>query len=378
MKFEECRAAIDRINREMTELFTERMQAAKEIAAYKKEKGLPILDPAREREILATVAESVPPELARYARAYFSSLMEISRAYQAHLNAETGAISKEICAAISKTPSDFPTSGRVACQGAEGAYSQIACDRFFGEERIVYFKHFDGVFSAVQSGLCDYGVLPIENSTHGSVSEVYDLMRRHSFRIVRSMKLKVDHALLAPKGTRLADIREIRSHAQALGQCSRFFEAHPEIRAVPAENTAVAAKEVAALGKGDVAVIASPACASLYGLSRVDAEIQNSAGNFTRFICIAKETQVYPGARRISLMMTLPNAPGALHGVLSRFAVGGFNLVKLESRPIEGSDFAFRFYLDFEAPSTEAVIFLLDQLQETGLDLTFLGFYPEL
>lgn len=378
MNLEECRASIDRINREMTALFTERMQAAREIAAYKKEHGLPIYDPAREREILATVAESVPPELKRYARAYFSSLMEISRAYQASLNAAVGTISEEIREAIEKTPSNFPSAGRVACQGVEGAYSQIACDRFFGEERIVYFKHFDGVFSAVQSGLCDYGVLPIENSTHGSVSEVYDLMRRHSFRIVRSLKLKVDHALLAPKGARLSDIREIRSHAQALGQCSRFFDRHPEIRAVSAENTAVAAREVAAIGRGDVAVIASPACAALYGLSRVDADIQNSEGNFTRFICIARKTQVYPGARRISLMLTLPNVPGSLHGVLSRFAVGGFNLLKLESRPIEGSDFAFRFYLDFEAPSTEAVISLLDQLEETELDLTFLGFYPEL
>lgn len=378
MTLEQCRAVIDRINREMTLLFTERMQAASEVAAYKKKNGLPIFDPVREREILASVAESVPPELSRYARAYFSSLMEISRAYQAHLNVEGGAISREIREAIAKTPSDFPTSGKVACQGTEGAYSQIACDRFFGEERIVYCKNFDGVFTAVQSGLCDYGVLPIENSTHGSVSEVYDLMRRHSFRIVRSMKLKVDHALLAPKGTSLSDVREIRSHAQALGQCSRFFDAHPEIRAVPSENTAVAAKEVAALGRKDIAVIASPTCAALYGLSRVDAEIQNTAGNFTRFICIAKEAQVFPGARRISLMLSLSNTPGKLHSVLSRFAIGGFNLVKLESRPIEGSDFAFRFYLDFEAPSTAALLSLLDQLEESDPEMTFLGYYPEL
>ncbi len=378
MKLEDCRREIDRINREMLSLFVDRMRAAEGIAEYKKAEGLPILDPARERDVLATAVESVPPELASYARSFFASLMEVSRAYQSRLNAGVGTMSEEIRAAIAKTPADFPTAGKVACQGTEGAYSQIACDKLFGGERIVYFKSFDGVFSAVRSGLCDYGVLPIENSTRGSVGEVFDLMREHRFHIVRSIKLKVDHALLAPRGTRLCDVREIRSHSQALGQCSRFFDAHPEIRAVPAENTAIAAKEVAALGRGDVAVIASPACAQLYGLSRIDTEIQNSQSNFTRFICIARDALVYPGARRISLMMTLPHTPGSLHGVLSKFAVGGFNLMKLESRPIEGSDFAFRFYLDFEAPSTDAVFSLLDQLEESALEVTLLGFYPEL
>lgn len=378
MKLEDCRREIDRINRRMLGDFVDRMRAAEGIAEYKKEMGLPVLDPARERDILAGVAESVPPELSGYARSFFASLMEVSRAYQSRLIADVGTMSREIREAIQKTPSDFPTTGKVACQGVEGAYSQIACDRFFGGERIVYFKSFDGVFSAVQSGLCDYGVLPIENSTHGSVSEVYDLMRKHRFHIVRSMKLKVDHALLAPKGATLSDIREIRSHSQALGQCSRFFDAHPEIRAVPAENTAVAAKEVASLGRRDTAVIASPSCARLYGLSPIDAEIQNNQSNFTRFICIARDTLVYPGARRISLLLTLPHTPGSLHGVLSRFAVGGFNLMKLESRPIEGSDFSFRFYLDFETPSTEAVFSLLDELEESALEVTLLGFYPEL
>lgn len=378
MKLEDCRREIDRINREMLSLFVERMRAVEGIAEYKRAKGLPILDPARERDILATVAESVPPELSSYAKSFFASLMEVSRAYQTRLNTAVGAMSEEIRAAILKTPTDFPRTGNVACQGVEGAYSQIACDKLFGSERIIYFKSFDGVFSAVRSGLCDYGVLPIENSTHGSVSEVYDLMRKHRFRIVRSTKIKVDHALLAPRGARLSDIREIRSHSQALGQCSRFLDAHPEIRAVPAENTATAAKEVAALGKADVAAIASPACAQLYGLSRIDAEIQNSDSNFTRFICIARDTLVYPGAQRISLMLTLPHTSGSLCGVLSKFAVGGFNLMKLESRPIEGSDFAFRFYLDFETPSTEAVFSLLDRLEESALEVTLLGFYPEL
>jgi chorismate mutase/prephenate dehydratase len=382
MGIEESRRTIDRINREMLDLFVERMRAASDIADYKRERGLPVLDPSREREILATVADSVPSDLASYAHTYFSSLMEISRAYQSKRNATAKSISAEISAAQAKPPSVFPKRGKVACQGVEGAYSQIACDKLFGEQHIVYFKSFDAVFSAVQSGLCDFGVLPIENSTHGSVSEVYDLMRQHSFRIVRSMKQKVDHALLVRRRAdgsipRLSEIREIRSHSQALGQCNRFLGAHPEIRAQAVENTAVAAKSVADSERDDLAAIASPACAKLYGLARLDAEIQNSDSNFTRFICIAGETAVYPGADRISLMLTLPNTPGSLHGLLSKLAYGGFNLHKLESRPIEGSDFEVRFYLDFNIHD-RSELSILDEIEEACESATFLGLYSEL
>ena len=378
MGIEENRKAIDRINREMASLFCERMEAAEQIAAYKKEKGLPILDPAREREILERMEGEAPPARRRYIRAYFASLMEISRAYQAELNLAESAASREIRLALSDDPAELPKGGRVACQGVEGAYSQIACKRLFKEPEIVYFKNFNAVFSAVQSGLCDYGILPIENSTHGSVSEVYDLMRRHDFRIVSSLKLEVEHALLAPDGAALSDIREIRSHAQALGQCSHFLDAHPEIRFAAAENTATAAREIARLGRRDTAVIASPACAELYGLVPIRTKIMNAKSNRTRFICIARETRIARGASRISLMLTLANTAGALHSVLSRFASAGFNLVKLESRPIPDTDFAFRFYLDFETPFADALYPILDWLSETAQDLTFLGFYPDL
>ncbi len=371
----QCRETIDRVNREMLALFEERMRAAEGIAAYKAANRLPILDPAREREILAEAAANVPPALAGYARAYFASLMEISRAYQSRLIAGEGRISEELKRAV--RPSLFPSHAKVACQGVEGAYSQIACDKLFGNERLLYFRSFEGVFSSVESGLSDYGVLPIENSTHGSVSEVYDLMRRYSCRIVRSMKLKVDHALLAPAGVSLSDIREVRSHSQAIGQCSRFFDAHPEIRAVPALNTAAAAREIAEGDARDVAVIASPACARLYGLSRIDCELQNNGSNFTRFICIAKQTEIYPGARRMSFMLTLPHTQGSLYAVLAKPALAGLNLLKLESRPIEGSDFEVRFYLDLEVPDIDTALSLLDDLEAAVPDLAFLGYYPE-
>lgn len=378
MKLEECREGIDRINREMSELFCERMRLASEIAAYKREKGLPVLDPSREREILAEVTERAPSELSAYVRSFFASTMEISRAYQSRLVAPKGRLSGKFLESAQTPPSDFPRNGRVACQGSEGAYSQIACDRLFGEQHIVYFKSFEGVFSAVESGLCDFGVLPIENSTHGSVGAVLDLMQSHRFCIVRSLKLKVDHALLVPPGVDFGEIREIRSHPQALGQCSRFLEAHPEIKATPAENTALAASELALEGRRDVAVIASAACASLYGLSRISLPIQNSDGNFTRFICIAKDGAIYGGASRISLTLTLPHTPGSLYAVISKLAIGGCNLLKIESRPIVGSNFEVRFYLDFEAPSREAAASVLDDLEASLGDVEYLGCYAEL
>lgn len=378
MRLEECREGIDRINREMSELFCERMRLAGEIAAYKKENGLPVLDPRREREILAEISERAPSELSAYARSFFASMMEISRAYQSRLVAPKGALSRKYLESQERAASEFPRGGRVACQGSEGAYSQIACDRLFGEQHIVYFKSFEGVFSAVESGLCDYGVLPIENSTHGSVGAVLDLMQSHHISIVRSLKLKIDHALLALPGVGLGEIREVRSHPQALGQCSRFLEAHPEIRVVCAENTALAASELALEGRRDVAVIASAACASLYGLGRISAQIQNSDGNFTRFICIAKDGAIYGGASRISLTLTLVHTPGSLYNVISKLAIGGCNLLKIESRPIVGSDFEVRFYLDFEAPSREAAASVLDDLEASIGDVEYLGCYAEL
>ena len=206
---------------------------------------------------------------------------------------------------MAETPNLFPKHSLVACQGVEGAYSQQACDKFFPAANILYFRTFEGVFQAVEQGLCPYGVLPIENSTHGTVDEVYDLMQRYACYIVRSIKLKIDHVLLTPPGVSLEDVREVFSHEQAIGQCSEFLKAHPNIKVTVCENTAAAAKMVAASGRKDCASISSRCCASLYGLHAAAENIQNSDGNYTRFLCISRKLEIYPGANRISLMMAL-------------------------------------------------------------------------
>lgn len=379
MELEELRKKLDGIDDGILRLFRDRMDTVQEIAAYKKEHDMPVLSQKRERAILERVSEQAGEEIEDYARILYTTLFDLSRSYQARLlNPNGGALSSKIRQALESTPQLFPKRGIVACQGVEGAYSQLACDKLFPSANILYFKNFEGVFSAVERGLCQYGMLPIENSTYGTVNEVYDLMRHFRFYIVRSIKLKIDHALLTLPGVRLADVREIFSHEQAVGQCSEFLKKYPDIKVTICENTAMAAKQVAESGRRDCASISSRDCAALYGLQIAEDGIQNSDSNYTRFICIAKELAIYPGANRISLMLSVPHTPGALYTMISKFSALGLNLTKLESRPIPGRDFEFLFYFDMEASVySPAVLSLLDELAGGPEQFVFLGSYSE-
>ncbi len=266
----------------------------------------------------------------------------------------------------------------MACQGTEGSYAQQACEKLFPYPDILYFESFDGVFRAVEKGMCRYGILPIENSTAGSVTQVYDLMEKHDFHIVGAQRLRIDHRLMRRNGQSQTPIAEIVSHEQALRQCSDFFAAHPEIKATPMENTAKAAEYVAGCGRDDVAVIASRVCGSLYGLDIVDDAVANSEYNYTRFICIARCAEVYPGARKISLMLNLAHEPGALSQVLNKLAVAGINVLKLESRPIPGREFEFRFFFDIAASVADPdIVRLLCELEARTDRFVFLGCYDE-
>ena len=184
----------------------------------------------------------------------------------------------------------------------------------------------------------------------GSVKQIYDLMLRHSsFKIVRSTRLKIDHNLVAKKGTKLEDIKEIFSHPQAISQCSAYLEKlGKDVKITPCENTAAAAEAVAQSDRKDVAAIASHSCVALYGLERLAADIQDRSNNYTRFICISKKLEIYPGADKTSLMVVLPHRPGSLYQILARFYALGLNLIKLESRPLPDREFEFMFYFDLE------------------------------
>ena len=242
----------------------------------------------------------------------------------------------------------------------------------------MYLNSFEGVFNAVDKGLCRYGVLPLENSSAGSVTAVYDLMKEYNFHIVRGIRLRVSHCLLARPGVKMEQIREVVSHEQALNQCSKLLASLPNVKITVCENTAAAARLVAESGRDDIAALSSRGCAGLYGLKVLKDRVQNSDSNYTRFICISNKPEIYPGADKISLMATLPHQPGSLYRLITRFASLELNLTKLESRPIPGSDFEFRFYFDLEGwVGDPAVKALLGSLQEEMDEFVFLGNYSE-
>lgn len=378
MDIKELRGQIDQIDDALVQLFCQRMDVAAQIADYKKANNMPIHVPAREREKLMDVAQKAGPEMENYTRVLYSMLFELSRSYQSKRNTKHSALHDRIAKAIDETPQLFPQNPMVACQGVEGAYAQIACEKIFKAPFIMYFKNFEGVFNAIEQGLCQYGILPIENSTAGSVKKVYDLMIRHNFSIVRTFRLKIEHHLLTNSGATLDGIKEVYSHEQAIGQCAEFLETLKGVKVIPVENTAIAAKMVAESGRKDVAAISSRNCAELYGLTCLANCIQDKDNNRTRFICISKNLEVYPGSDKTSIMMTLPHRPGALYRVLARMYVLGINVTKLESRPIPDSDFEFMFYFDLETSIySEEFVQLMCELDELCEEFTYLGSYTE-
>ncbi len=378
MELKDYRDQMDLLDAELVKLFGDRMELAAQIAEYKRENGLPVLDSAREREKLLRIAESCPEEMKDYAVSLYGLLFELSRSYQNRLLGRSSELTEQIAAAIEQTPKCFPGSAAVACQGVEGAYAQLACDRLFKMPNLFYFSSFDAVFSAIDKGLCRYGVVPVENSTAGSVNAVYDLMHSYDFRIVRSVRLKVDHNLLAKPGTKLSEIREIYSHEQAISQCSRFLQKLGGVKVIPCENTAVAAKLVAESEGRGAAALSSRECMRLYGLECLAGSVQDQGNNHTRFICISRDLEIYPGADRTSLMMVLPHQPGSLYKVLSRFYALGLNLNKLESRPIPQRDFEFKFYFDLETPVySPSFTQLMGEIQTLCEEFAYLGSYSE-
>ncbi len=378
MDLKELRTEIDAIDDELVRLFGKRMDVAARIADYKKENNLPILVPAREREKLQDVTQKAGPEMADYTRVLYSMLFELSRSYQSKRSSTLTPLYHQITQAIENTPKLFPQAPMVACQGVEGAYSQIASEKIFKNPFILYFKSFDAVFSAIDSGLCQYGILPIENSTAGSVNKVYDLMIQHNFSIVRTFRMKVDHNLLANKGAKLSDIKEIYSHEQAINQCSEFLHSLTGVNIIPVANTAVASEMVANSGRLDVAALSSRACAELYNLTCLKPSVQDKGNNHTRFICIAKNLEIYPGADKTSIMMILSHKPGALYKVLARMYTLGINVTKLESRPLPDREFEFMFYFDLETSIySEEFVQLMCELDELCEEFKYLGSYSE-
>ena len=264
MELNDIRKEIDSVDAQLVELYKKRMQLSAEVAEYKRSNNMPILDSSRERALLAKISEMSGTEFEEYSRTLYSTILDLSRSYQHKILGHTSALCEKIEKAVNNTPKIFPEQASVACQGVEGAYSQQAAEKLFRFPTITYFSNFNAVFSAIGAKMCKYGILPIENSTAGSVKQVYDLMKKHKFNIVRSVRIKIDHNLLAKPGTNLSDIKEIFSHEQAIQQSSKFLATLPQdVKITCVENTAKAAMTVALSERNDVASMPVPTMFSI-------------------------------------------------------------------------------------------------------------------
>lgn len=379
MSMEDYRKKIDAIDEEIVKKLEERMRTVENIARYKKDNELPVLDAMREREKIDKITDLAADDMASYTRILYNTIMEMSKDHQRKITQKETSNVLAIKKALEETPKVFPAKATVACQGVAGAYSQEACERLFKMPKIMYMKNFNGVFAAIDKGLCQYGILPVENSTAGSVNQIYDLMMKYNFYIVKSVKLKVDHSLLAKKGVKKEDVREIFSHEQAIMQCDDYLKNFPHAKITICENTAEAAKMVAESDRTDIAALASYECGKLYGLACLEEAVQDNGNNYTRFICISKKLEIYPGADKTSLMLVVSHHPGSLYNVLARFNALGIQIFKLESRPIPSRDFDYMFYFDIESEVySEEFVRLMNQLEELTEEFKYLGSYMEI
>lgn len=370
----EIRVEIDKIDSELIELFKKRMDCAKAVGLYKKENNIPVLNQNRENEILDSVEEK-GGEYGSHARLLFSNIMELSRALQHNIVGSGKQLRADILNASSKMQTE---NVKVGYQGIKGANGHEATLKLFPYGEAVNYKTFADVFEAVDKGEIAYGVLPVENSTAGSVSAVYDLILKHRFYIVKTLDLPIDYCLAGLMQSELSDIEKVWSHSQSLSQCANYIAKH-NFASTPFENTAVAAREAASEKRLNVAAICSYKAAEEYGLKILDNHLQDDKGNTTRFIVISKTLCIPENANKISLCFSLPHVTGSLYGLLCRFNSLGLNLTKIESRPRKGKDFEYLFYLDFSGSvHSYNVIDLISQLSEEMPEFSFLGNYCEL
>lgn len=373
MDLQQIRGQIDTIDGEILRLFEERMELVKGVAQYKRENNLPIFHKDREDQIIERIGEQASEENEQGAKVLFSTLMNISKCLQQNTVRDYSSQTLSLLETVNSHPAP-PEHPVVACPGVIGSYTYLAGKKKFPNAEIRMFERFGDVFDAVQAGEVDCGVLPIENSNAGSVSEVYDLMRSHDFYINHSIRLKINHCLCARPGTRLEDVTEVYSYIQGLAQCSEFICAHNLIKR-EYSNTAAAAEFVSQSEK-PFAAICSAESAQEYGLEILREGIQNIDENYTRFIVISKHLYPNPESDTVATSLTLANAVGSLYNLLTKFAVSGVNLTKIESKPIGNKNFDVIFYLDFTGNVlNESTIHLINDLSNELSGFKFLGNY---
>lgn len=373
------RAEIDDIDGRLTALFLRRMEVTEQVGRWKQANGIPVLDAGREREVLVQKAALTDdPARKEDVTALYEAIMAISRRQQHKLLHQSGNEDyQRIRAALAavRTPLERP---RVLYQGEPGAYSDEAAGAFFGEDAPrSHVATWEEVFAALKEGRADYGVVPIENSSTGSISQVYDLLAQYGHSIVGEQEVKVDHCLAALPGADLDGIRQVYSHEQGLLQCAAYLKEHPAWTCLPRLNTAESAKFVAGSGDPAKAAVCSPHAARRYGLDILARHINANDRNYTRFVVVSPVPEHRPGSDKVSVLFTLPHRTGSLHQLMTIFSVNGLNLMKLESRPIVGRSWEYLFFADFigdlTAPGMDGVLL---ELTQTAEGFRVLGNYP--
>ncbi|MDD6729091.1 MAG: prephenate dehydratase [Eubacteriales bacterium] len=372
----DLRKEIDDIDNQLIPLLMKRMDISSQVAEYKVKRGIPVLNEEREQQILDNVAEKCGDK-GEIIKTVFAATMDASRALQHKIIGGGQELRDQINEALKNENTLTAKGGCVACQGVEGAYSGVTANKIFPDAEIKFYKQFEDVFEAVNKGDAVYGVIPVENSTAGSVHESYDLIMKYRFYVVGAYDLKIDHCLCAKEGTKYEDISNVYSHPQALSQCNNFLK-NFDFTGVNYSNTAAAAKYVAESPANNIAVICSETAAKKYGLKILKRNIQNNNNNTTRFIVISKKLVIDENAQKISLIFSVAHKTGSLYRILGRFSMAGLNLTKLESRPIENSDFSYYFYVDILGNvKDEKTLDLICALSDELPDFEFLGNFNE-
>lgn len=371
----EIRNEIDQIDSQIVELYEKRMECTTQVAEYKISTGKKVFDKERENAKLEKVEDLASNDFnKRSVKELFEQIMSMSRKRQYQLLTEHGLSEKIDFSCVEKM--DF-TGARVVFQGVEGAYSEAALKEFFGKETDSYHvETWRDAMEAIQNKKADYAVLPIENSSAGSVTENYDLLVEYDNCIVGEQIIKIEHVLLGLPEAELSDITQVYSHPQALMQCSRVLEEHREWEKISLKNTAMSAKKVREDNKKNQAAIASRRTADLYGLKILKENLANNEDNYTRFIIVTGKHVYEKNAKKVSICFEIPHQSGSLYQMISHFIFNGVNMTKIESRPIQGKNWEYRFFIDFEGNLNDgAVQNALNGLKEETNKLKILGNY---
>lgn len=372
---EELRNELDRIDSQIIQLYEERMSVCEEVGEIKIEEGRKVFDRNREQQKLAQVTrEAKDPFYKKGLTELFEQLMSQSRKLQYQLLTKKGALGRLPFIGVEEL--DWKNS-RVVFQGTDGAYSQAAMHKFFSKDvNSFHVQTFRDAMEAIEEGSADFAVLPIENSSAGMVSEMYDLLEEFENYIVGEVILPINHYLVGTENTTLESIERVYSHPQALMQCSKFLDRHGSWQQIGAANTAVAAKKILNENDPTQAAICSEHAAEIYGLKILEEKINHNHNNSTRFIVVTNQKIFLKKAQKISICFEVAHESGSLYHLLSHFVYNDLNMTKIESRPIEGKTWEYRFFVDFEGNMGDAAVKnAIRGLREESKSLKILGNY---